>query len=589
MSASASKARKSRRNPRACDACSRRSVRCKQSAEDATRCQNCVDFNEPCTLDRPIRKRGAKSTAARSHVPLASPSDLSLDLSTGRGSSPLRAILPSLRTPSPTVHPEWLSPLIRDCEKLILDLVGTFFEVIFPIFPLFHKPRLLQRIAFGEHLRNRAFYTAVTSICALVVARVRDGAIDKSKRDTLSLEGHSSEFFFAAASQALPPTAALTRELGYMQTYVLLSITSIQYGDSTKARYHLNLYHNCVAVGLLHNEEEWPRGLSTDELEERRRLFWSAYTLDVFTSLIWKGAVHSSELMFNVCYPSEDELLHHTETLDPVRAVKAEPSWLYGWNFVTDLYRLLEHVLHHLCPRPQLQRAIRVDINEDWQAATPLLQRVTEMYHELPAIFKITRPPANDVSKDLYSFQAANIAATVQLVRMVLFTVKRSSVEEKCKVASEVIRVFANVPMAYLNAISSPLLHHLAGIGILLGSTFYEKLSESVYSQLRTVLLNFATLISDLEDGMHYTAGKSHSDKLRAQLTTLDKYWADQTQQPSAHSLRAPEDQGQSSQSSYQPFPDTEYTSTPLDQANPNSISFPPELLEDWSSIFNFF
>jgi hypothetical protein len=168
---------------------------------------------------------------------------------------------------------------------------------------------------------------------------------------------------------------------------------------------------------------------------------------------------------------------------------------------------------------------------------------------------------------------------------MVLFTLKRSSVEEKCKIASEVMMVFANIPVAYLRAISSPLLLHLAGIGILLGSTIYEKLSESAYSHLRTVLLEFATLISDLEHGLHYTAGESPSDKLRAQLTTLDKYWADQTQQADPYLARP---SGGPAPSLHLPALDAQYDIGSPYQVSQDPISFPPELLEDWSSIFDF-
>lgn len=159
------------------------------------------------------------------------------------------------------------------------------------------------------------------------------------------------------------------------------------------------------------------------------------------------------------------------------------------------------------------------------------------MYHELPAVFKGTRPPTNDVSKDLYSFQAANIAATVQLVRMVLFTIMKSSVEEKCGIASEVFRVFHNIPVAYLRAISSQLLHHLTGIGISLGSIFHESLSQSGYSDLRSVLLGFAALISNPEAGMQCTVRMSHSHKLKAQMAALDKDWADLKQQPTSQPL----------------------------------------------------
>lgn len=54
------KPRKIRRIGRACDYCHRRSIRC-QPSQDRHRCQNCVDFDQACTYDRPAKKRGAKS------------------------------------------------------------------------------------------------------------------------------------------------------------------------------------------------------------------------------------------------------------------------------------------------------------------------------------------------------------------------------------------------------------------------------------------------------------------------------------------------------------------------------------------------
>ena len=39
------------------DLCHRRSIRCRSSQEDAERCQNCYDFDVPCTYDRPSKRR----------------------------------------------------------------------------------------------------------------------------------------------------------------------------------------------------------------------------------------------------------------------------------------------------------------------------------------------------------------------------------------------------------------------------------------------------------------------------------------------------------------------------------------------------
>lgn len=108
------------------------------------------------------------------------------------------------------------------------------------------------------------------------------------------------------------------------------------------------------------------------------------------------------------------------------------------------------------------------------------------------------------MSKDLFGFQSANIQATLQLLRMVLLSSEEIGVERKCDVAGELLSVFSNVPIEYLKAISSPLvcavsmligiridkyqLHHLGGIGYILGSVMEGNLSEISYTRARTLL-----------------------------------------------------------------------------------------------------
>lgn len=71
---------------------------------------------------------------------------------------------------------------------------------------------------------------------------------------------------------------------------------------------------------------------------------------------------------------------------------------------------------------------------------------------------------------------------------MVLFTAEDATVEQKCAIAKELLSDFSKIPLFFLKAISSPLLHHLAGIGTILGSVIEGQLSLSEYFQLRTVL-----------------------------------------------------------------------------------------------------
>lgn len=113
---------------------------------------------------------------------------------------------------------------------------------------------------------------------------------------------------------------------------------------------------------------------------------------------------------------------------------------------------------------------------------------------------------------------------------MMLFASGGGSIEDRCKIASEVIDAFTQIPVTYLRAISSPLLHHLAGIGSILGSVFEEPLSELAYEQVRVVLLALAQLLENLEYGTHATES---AQRLRDLVIQIDHYMNSQRGQSS--------------------------------------------------------
>lgn len=582
------KPKKQRRNPRACDLCHRRSVRCRPSLEVPGQCQNCADYAETCTFNRALKKRGAKpkqeaqpglrvagtTDALQQHFPSGEATESRHDA--GRN--------------GPVDHPEgeqlkkW--PAILCTQAQVMDLTEIYFEVVFPVFPVFHRPTLRRRISRGEHMTDQSFFVTVMALCALSSARARDGALYSQNWELQSLLGPTSEEFFHAAEEAMPRDATLMQDFDYMRAAALLAITSIQYGKPQLMNHYLSLYHGFVAVGGLHDEANWPPDRGLVETEERRRLFWSTYTLDVFTSIIWGGIVRSREASSNVGYPTEvdDQTFDNTTHSPQSSSSNGKPSWLQGWNFVTDLYRILEHCVDHL-------RRPRLTARDSWPAQasiygvtittqTHVLQHMSTMYNGLPSIFKTTEPISCNLEKDLYSFQAANIAATVQLVRMVHLNNEQSTLEQKCQVASEVIAGFASVPVAYLRAISSPLLHHLGGIGTILGATFEDGMTESAYILIRSVLLDLANLLANLEADMFCPSGTS--EKLRSQVSRIDQYmgtqcarenWLDYARE---NSLDMP---------SRSPLLQSQTQST----AMPDSLEyhFPPELFHDWSWAIN--
>lgn len=145
----------------------------------------------------------------------------------------------------------------------------------------------------------------------------------------------------------------------------------------------------------------------------------------------------------------------------PVSVVSGHSlCWMQGWNFTTDLYRILEHVVDGTRRKSSSANGTQ----EVWSLVSPatmsepaVMERVLSMYSALPSQFREAPPTTGDMGKDLYGFQSANIQATLQLLRMVLLSAEETGFERKCDVAGELLRVFSKVPVEYLKAISSPL------------------------------------------------------------------------------------------------------------------------------------
>ena len=160
------------------------------------------------------------------------------------------------------------------------------------------------------------------------------------------------------------------------------------------------------------------------------------YTLDVYTAVVWGGIIRFRESQSNVDYPTEidDDLLDENGHLSFYRS-KIGPSslanssvkdvdsvsWLRGWNFTTDLYRILEHAIDHLrLPRAASERSTAVQhiFGQSSVTQTNVLEQVMSMCRNLPQRFKETRPVCSNIVENLYSFQAANIAVTVQVSQL---------------------------------------------------------------------------------------------------------------------------------------------------------------------------
>lgn len=185
-----------------------------------------------------------------------------------------------------------------------------------------------------------------------------------------------------------------------------------------------------------------------------------------------------------------------------------------GWNFTTDLYRILEHAVTRL--RTRHSRFNLFDLDKDAPRTADknanILQQVDTLFIALPPAFRELRPATGRVATDIYGFQAANIQATLALLRMVLFSLEEDAdLEKRCAVASDVLDTFHLVPREFQRAISTPLIYHIAGIGNILGSVMGGPLSERSYMRVRSVLVSMASLLESLEAFLRRRAGAGRS------------------------------------------------------------------------------
>ncbi|GAB7338235.1 hypothetical protein MBLNU457_4568t2 [Dothideomycetes sp. NU457] len=625
----------------------------KGSKYHAARCENCEDYDQQCTYDRPVKKRGAKSKAEReaqqqqqqqqqqnqqaqqpdvdesqaqsSQSPLPQPlldpcahrrsptylhtsvsSASSRNSTNNNNSNTLN--LPSIVAPptiphsygqasntptleSPGLQASWRPPIVADHDR-ILELCHVYFEAIYPVFPLFIRATMLRRVSNYEYYHDRAFYANVMALCALTSARVRDRAIYSFRWRNTSIRQPSAETFFEAAQDAMPAHAQLsqTGSFEYSRACFLLAMTSMQFGQPDTTSYWLGTEYSLHAAAGFHDERNWPQSLEPNEIEERRRLFWTTYCLDVFNSIIWGSIIRNREAFSNVGYPAEilDETSLQSRAYNTMGQEEVV-NWMMGFNFVTDLYRLLEHARDHIQARrasPDRTPFVRNPFLAAGPSHTAILEMVTSAYMTLPGRLRNVRQPTNNLTEDIYSFQAANISATIQLVRMVLFTAERSTVEQKCEITREITRSFASVPNAYLRGISAPLLHHLAGIGSILGSAFEERLSQQSYTMLRSSLLGLANFLANLEVDFCCPAGTA--DRLRAQVSRIDEHTIKQRQENASRHGGATTGRHDSADTSHI-LSDRTAGASGSTQFSDETLQFcfPPDLLKEWSWKYN--
>ncbi|KAK4934662.1 hypothetical protein LTR10_024126 [Elasticomyces elasticus] len=300
------------------------------------------------------------------------------------------------------------------------------------------------------------------SMCALSSYRITTGATFSARKASQNLDPN---LYLNEAVAAIPGTFGESLEFEYLQAIGIVCLTARECGDASLLQQFLGLYHGALAEQGFYDERRWPGDISTIEREERRRLYWHMYRLEVHTSLVLGHAVRCPELQSAVAYPMIPDQ-DHTESV-------VDMEWLSGWNFITDIYRGIEHLItyfkNHRMTVSQENRSLSTAFLLDYDPREKILAPLATAFQNLPGRFKRARRASRDVRQNRCGFQTANIIATYQT-------------------ALELIEEISAIPLEYMRAMGLAMLQELSGLGHILSSFIKKSLPKSDYQHLRTVM-----------------------------------------------------------------------------------------------------
>jgi hypothetical protein len=165
--------------------------------------------------------------------------------------------------------------------------------------------------------------------------------------------------------------------------------------------------------------------------------FWQMYQLDVYSAVTWNGIIRHRESQSTVLYPAEvdDEDITESGIRIRPRGSKGKPrsatglnggsgnglgherqSFFRGWNFVVDLYRILEHAVESLRarkttslspddPSEPVSALFDRKITKESPSAGEVMRVVGKLYDQLGDEFKGAKAMTGNVDEDVYGFQ----------------------------------------------------------------------------------------------------------------------------------------------------------------------------------------
>lgn len=299
-----------------------------------------------------------------------------------------------------------------------------------------------------------ASYILLMALCAVSCQTVTLNAVF----DETLLEGlvdYDSDKYYSEAVSKIPAHIHESQDLDYLRSFGLLAVYALRQGDHSDHHRYLGLCHALMGQMGFHDEGRWPNDLPLEEIDDRRRLFWCIYRLEVHSACVFGHLVRMPESQISVLYPR----------ITPAMDLETH-AWTAGWDYITDLFRLLEYAIFSI--RGHQNRKSVFSVLCERPSPTTLFDSFTRLKaKKSPILLKLERQHIRFQSNRC-KYIAAQVASTETLIHIMTLLYCQAPAREVIEVATKFLEELSNLPLIMFKVASNQIVQQLLGIGHML-------------------------------------------------------------------------------------------------------------------------
>jgi hypothetical protein len=364
---------------------------------------------------------------------------------------------------------------------LFIGRSGGRHTLISNSFPFLPENDLLTRWQGDVPTPDEPTYMLLMAICAVSSQTASSNAVF----DHTLLQGPrlpDSEQYFIEAVSKIPTRIEQTQDLDYLRAFGLLAVYALQRGSQSDLHRYLGHYHALVAQHSFHDENRWPQSLNMSDIDDRRRLFWCVYRLEVHSACILGHIVRLPEAQASVMYP------RILPSMEP-----ETQAWTAGWDYVTDLFRLLEYAIFSL--RGCKNRKAILSAFCDRPSPMTLVDALARLKASKPCIL---RDLDAEFTSDRCKYMSVQITCTETLVNIMALLYCQASASEIMEIARSLIEEMEKASLIIFKIAGSQIVHQLLGVGhILFNASRYDQ--DQHKTEVKRLISFLSDLVSNLE------------------------------------------------------------------------------------------